>query len=130
MSTWRRKAIELFPDLRQLFSRPETSPYDVFFELLPRCREAHERNDEAELAKIYGYATWCARQPAKTLWNPAGVSFYEHIVDCPQARQEFHRWVEPDVFDDVSSLLEWRLGPERFRDLAEAYANNRVKKGR
>lgn len=77
MSVWRKKAIELFSDLRFEFQHTDTTIYRVFFELLPRVREAHLRNDTEELNKIYGYAKWCFRQKVKDLWNAAGVAFYE-----------------------------------------------------
>jgi hypothetical protein len=83
MSAWRRKAIELFPDLRSEVEDPDATIYSVFFALLPRCREAHDRDDTSELEKIYGFAEWCASQKAKDLWNSAGVAFYEHLFDEP-----------------------------------------------
>ena len=121
MSTWRRKAIELFPDLRDAFQAADTTIYDVFLDLLPRCREAHENEDNEELQKIYGYVAWCAHQNNKDLWNAAGVGFYEHIIDCRQAVDQFHRWVEPDIFEDISELLEWAMGQTRFQKLKDGY---------
>lgn len=125
MSTWRRKAIELFPDLRDEFQAPDATIYTVFFELLPRCVQAHAEGNTEELEKIYGCATWCARQKEEDLWNAAGVAFYEHIIDCREAVQAFHRWVEPDVFRDVSSLLELQMGEERFEKLKSDYEMKR-----
>jgi len=52
MSTWRRKAIESFPDLRHDFVKPDTTIYQVFFDLLPRVRGAHAREDTQELQRI------------------------------------------------------------------------------
>lgn len=127
MSTWRRKAIEMFPDLREDFQQANSTIYDVFMELLPRCREAHAAGKIDELEKIYSFATWCARQKEKDLWNAAGVSFYEHIVDCREAREEMCRWVEPDIFHRISGLLEWRLGKEKFVELKNTYELKRKK---
>lgn len=59
MSEWRRRAYELFPDIREEIKEDvdPDSTYTLFgFHLLPRVREAHEKNDIEELKKIYGYA--------------------------------------------------------------------------
>ena len=102
MSTWRRKAIEAFPDLSRDFEDPETSIYMVFFELLPRVRAAHNRGDTVELERIYDFAHWCSRQKAQDLWNAAGVAFYEHLVDELITREQIPHWLSPDVFNDSS----------------------------
>ena len=109
MSAWRRKALELFPDLRNEIQQGDTTIYTVFFELLPRCRQAHLAKNTEELKKIYGYAEWCFRHKAKYLWNAAGVAFYEHLGDQPETRDEMHLWVKPDIFEDILGLLQQRM---------------------
>ena len=79
MSTWRQKAIDCLPELRKEFEKPETSIYDVFFEILPATIEAHKNKDISRLKKYYAFAEWCFRQKEKDLWNSAGVAFYEHL---------------------------------------------------
>jgi len=122
MSSWRRKAIELLPDLRHEFQDKDATPYTVFFELLPRCRQAHREGNDAELHKIYGYAEWCYRQKQKELWNAAGVSFYEHLGDSPETRNEMHKWVKADIFEEISGLLEYMMGAKEFAKLKKQYS--------
>jgi hypothetical protein len=121
VSTWRRKALELFPDLRDEIQSPEMSIYQVFFELVPRCREAHERGDVAELKRIYGFAEWCAKQRSKDLSNAAGVAFYEHLADSNRTLEAIPQWVSKSVFDDIAGLLEAQVGPERVAQLRRQY---------
>lgn len=121
MSSWRRKAIEAFPDLRKEFEDPDTTIYGVFFELLPRAREAHTRQDIAELKRIYGFAEWCFHQQAEDLWNAAAVAFYEHLVDDPRTRRQMPHWIQADDFEALKPLFESRLRPEQFRRLCEEY---------
>jgi hypothetical protein len=121
MSAWRRKAVELFPDLRSEIEAPDATIYTVFFELLPRCRAAHERNDTVELKKIYGFADWCASQKAKDLWNAAGVAFYEHLADSNATLEAIPRWVRRPIFEDIAGLLEARAGAARVADLRKQY---------
>ena len=121
MSAWRRKALELFPDLRIDIEDLDMSLMSLFFELLPRCRDAHDRGDSVELKKIYGFADWCASQKAKELWNAAGVGFYEHLADSRQTFDAIPLWVRKQVFDDIAGLLEARVGIERMAELRRRY---------
>jgi hypothetical protein len=123
MSEWRRRAVELFPDLRSDFTRSDASIYSIFRELVPRCVKAHERNDTAELEKIYSFAEWCANQPAKDLWNAVGVSFFEGLADSEKALRDLPRWVSRSVFEDIAGLLEYRLGSDRVDAIRSSYAN-------
>jgi hypothetical protein len=129
MSTWRRKAIESFPDLRWEFEQVDTTIYEVFFELLPRVCDAHVRGDLEESRRIYDFAQWCFRQKSKDLWNAAGVAFYEHLVDEPASLNEIPQWLEPDVFEGCKSLFEARLEPEEFRELCERYSRRHAGRG-
>jgi hypothetical protein len=122
MSTWRRKAIESFPDLRHELEKPETTIYLLFFDLLPRVREAHVRADTNELQRIYDFARWCFLQKANDLWNAAGVAFYEHLVDEPITLRAIPRWLQPDVFEGCKALFEARLSDEQFRELCHNYS--------
>lgn len=121
MSAWRRKVIEFFPDLRQEIESQELTIHQVFFELLPRCREAHDRGDTAELKRIYEFADWCASQKAKDLWNAAGVAFYEHLADSKQTLEAMPKWVRRSVFENIAGLLEERVGPQRVAELRRQY---------
>jgi hypothetical protein len=77
--------------LRHEFERPSISIYGVFFELLPRVREAHERGDTAELQRIYDFARWSFEQQHGDLSNAAAVAFYEHLVDERGTREQIPR---------------------------------------
>lgn len=121
MTTWQQKALELFPDLQSDIEEPDANIYTLFFELLPRCETAHVAGDTLELQKIYGYAEWCSFQQEKDLWNAAGVAFYEHLVDEPLMKEQIPLWLSPEIFEQVSGLLEWRMGPAAFALLKSRY---------
>jgi hypothetical protein len=93
----------------------------LFFELLPRCRHAHDRDDSEELKRIYGFADWCASQKAKELWNAAGVGFYEHLADSRQTLDAISLWVRRQIFEDIAGLLEARGGAECVTELRQLY---------
>ncbi len=124
MITWQEKALELFPDLRPDIEEEGASIYTLFFELLPRCEAAHVAGDTSELQKIYGYAEWCSHRQEKDLRNAAAVAFYEHLVDEPLMREQIPLWLSPEIFKQVSGLLEWRMGPAAFAVLKSRYAEH------
>ncbi len=118
MATWRRKALSLFPSLRHEIQRPETTVYTVFF-LLPSIGEVIASGDRQFLRRMFGFAEWCAEQPAKDLWNAAGVCFYEHLFDGGNwpYRSEVVKWLPPRVIADCRGLWEHWLRPEKFAEV-------------
>ncbi len=121
MASWRRKVLTWFPDLRREAERPHFTVYSAFFELLPRVREAHMGGDTETLRRIYGFAEWCFRQPAKDLWNAAGVAFYEHLFDSHRSLwPEFVRWLSPQVVAGVWGLWEWQLSADELAFINDA----------
>lgn len=126
MSTWRRKALGLFPELRLDLQRPDFTVYMLFFELLPTSREAHKAGDFQRLRRIYGFAEWCSEKRAKDLWNAAGVAFYEHLFDDhPSLRRDIVRWLSPKVVAAVWGLWEPRLSVEDLADVKRLLAERR-----
>jgi len=121
MDTWQRRALELFPDLQRDIESPEFTIYQLFFELVPRCRQAHSSGDTRELERIYGFADWCATQNSKDLWNAAGVAFYEHLADSDLTLKDLAHWVRRPVFEDIAGLLEARVGVKRVAELRSKY---------
>jgi hypothetical protein len=122
MPEWKRKALAMFPDLRDELDEEDASIYTLFFELLPRCHEAHKNGDiRFELPRIYAYAEWCFHQTENDLWNAAGVAFYEHLIDEPETQEAIPEWIKPDIFEGISGLFEWRLGSVAYQELQDRY---------
>lgn len=105
MATWRRRALEEFPELRHELTRPHEieTVYELWFELLPMAVHAHTREDDDLLRRIYGYAHWSMRQPSRELSNPAAVAFLEHLLDdAPEERiGNVLTWLADDLVADV-----------------------------
>jgi hypothetical protein len=124
VSAWRKRALETFPELRTEIESPVATLYEVFFTLLMWCREAHDSGNHGVLSRIYGFAEWCARQPAKELWNPAGVAFYEHLADSRVTLDAIPMWVSRDVFEDIAGLLAARIGEDKVTQLRDQYGSH------
>ncbi|MEM8967783.1 MAG: hypothetical protein AAGE93_15290 [Bacteroidota bacterium] len=121
MSVWRRKAIECLPEQRVFFEQPDTTIYQVFFELLPATLEAHRQNNTETLKKYYEFAEWCFRQNQRDLWNAAGVAFYEHLANYDTTLQAIPYWIAPDIYRDIRGLLELQLDDKKIEFLDKHY---------
>lgn len=53
--------------------------------------------------------------------NAVGVCFYEHLGDYPETRDEIHKWVKPEIFEDVAGLLELMMGQDEFGKLKKQF---------
>jgi len=116
MSKWRRRALELFPDLKSELNSPDYTVYSLYVDLLPAVIEAHRAGNDDRLSAIYGYAAWCARSSAKDLWNAAGVSFYEHLFDekWRWMWEAVPSWLPADIRSDCMGLWEMQLSARDF----------------
>lgn len=114
MSSWVHKVLDIAPELREEVEAPDASLYSVFRELVPLTVEAHLSNDRERLGKIYAFAAWCLEQPDEEIWNPAGVSFYEHLADHPETRFALVHWVSRRHYDEIRDLLRRRMKDDDF----------------
>jgi hypothetical protein len=122
MATWRRRALELFPQWRRELNDPEFSIYMLYFELLSLARDAHKEADEPELLKIYGFAKWCFEQKNGELRNATGVAFYEHLFDNWSLRHDVAKWITPEILRNCWCLWEARLESAQIVELREVFA--------
>ena len=118
---WRQKAIQIAPELKNNFQDPELSLYIVFGELLDLLKQAHVDNDQKRIKDIYEYAEWCAKQNDKTLWNAAGVSFYEHLCENELIFSQLTRWLKKDMYINHRDLIINELDKEKVRVLDSFY---------
>ncbi len=126
MAAWRRQAIELLLEHRRELAARDSSIYSVFFDLKPRLREAHDAGDDELLRRIYGYAEWCARQTAETLWNAAGVAFYEHLFDYPAYSLRVVPWLSPWVVYAHWNLWQLMVNPAEWARVAPLLETKRT----
>lgn len=125
MSTWRRKALELFYDIRFTFLYRDASIYSLIFELRRKVVQSHKDNDIEYLDKIYNYAEWCFNQEKRSyyIWNAICVGFYEHLVEDEIVRHAIPYRIRPYIFEQVQPLLKWRLekNEEVYKELMQQY---------
>jgi hypothetical protein len=115
---WRRRALELFPELRCDLTGRDYTVYSLFFDLKPMLREAFEAGDEGLVRRIFGFAEWCAAQTAQELWSAAGVAFYEHLFDYPAYSERAVPWLSPRVVYTHWGLWEAMVSPAEWARVA------------
>lgn len=121
MSVWRRKALACLPEFRHELQRKDTSIYEVFFTLLSETILAHQQKDNTRLREYYSFAEWCFSQTDKSLWNAAGVSFYEKLIDREETTHDMSIWVKKSIYIKVRGLLVFRAGEDKVKELDKRY---------
>ncbi len=119
---WRERASALVPELRAVAETEEWSCHVFFSELSQLAAEAHREQDDDVLRRAYGFAHWCFHQPEQFLENAALVSFYEHVFDDWDQRDEVAAWLPCDVLPKVRALWEWRWPKEQLGEVDQLLA--------
>ncbi|SDP77026.1 hypothetical protein SAMN05421507_11484 [Lentzea jiangxiensis] len=119
---WRERASALVPELRAVAEAGEWSCHVFFSELCQLTQEAHREQDDDVLRRAYGFAHWCFHQPEQFLGNAALISFYEHVFDDWDLREEVAAWLPVDVLPKVRALWEWRWPKEQLSEVDQLLA--------
>lgn len=131
---WALMAEQLVPsDLRDLTDHWDGLPDSVmqlFFDLMPKTRDAIERGDDRFACAAFAFAEWCLNQAEDDLWNGAGVCFYEHLFDGDADVGLTCAWLSDGVFAKIDSLLEVqnsRARADEIRAVFRARRHSRAK---
>ncbi|MBP2340038.1 DUF7674 family protein [Saccharothrix coeruleofusca] len=116
MVDWRARACALLPELSAVVERESWSCHVFLSELWQLALEAHREGDHEVLGRVYGFAHWCFQQE-QFLSNAAVVSFYEHVFDEWELRDEVAPWLPAEVVAKVRPLWEWRWPQERLTEV-------------
>jgi hypothetical protein len=106
VSSWRRKALALFPTQVHELARPDATLSKLFVALTGEAADAHVRYfadaDDAEAAealrRVHGFAEWCLHQDA--LWDAAGIVFYEGLFTITPWEQ-LPPWLSPFTLGEI-----------------------------
>jgi hypothetical protein len=125
VADWRSKAAALLPELSGVVERESWSCHVYFGELWHLALEAHRAGDEETLRRVYGFAHWCFQQPEQFLCNAVVVSFYEHVFDDWDLRDDVALWLPPEVVAKVRPLWEWRWPTDRLAEVDRLFEQTR-----
>ena len=113
MSTWKRKALEYLPSLKQLILAAKARQ-TLWREVEREFHAAVERDDTSRAARCLKYAAWTLHPTpqAKTVADvsEAAVRFlYGHADDL-------HRWLDRYDFMVAQKGLRFHLGDQRYSE--------------
>jgi hypothetical protein len=135
LESWRAKAIELFPDLRDLIEE-EPSALSLWIELYLVLARIYDQDpiDEHRIRKIYDYASWCFAQPETgsrdtDASSGVAVSFVESIPLNQRISEDLHRWMSLETFDGCENLFRFHLDEKQFQDFSAAFHRSKRKSG-
>jgi hypothetical protein len=129
MSTWKRLAVELFPEHSSgsdAFQKPHMNIYQVFFTLKEDVEKYIKADDQEGLARVFKFTEWCYEQANSNpdIWNAAATAFLEHLADDDEGAAIIPVWVKPDIFLDMKAEFQKRRerdGEGKFQILLEQY---------
>src|SRR5262245_5760250 len=113
MSSWRGKALELLPGLREHFLAAKDRP-SLWREVEREFHAAVKRDDSASAAACLRYAVWTLH-PTPQAKTVANVS--EAAADfCYQQADELHRWIDRYDFMVAQKGLRFHLGDRKYSE--------------
>jgi hypothetical protein len=117
VADWRERASAQFPELVSVVEHSSWSCHVFLSELWRLALDAHREDDRETLRRAYDFAHWCFQQPEQFLSNAAVVSFYEHVFDDWELRDEVAERLPAEVVEKVRPLWEWRWSTERLAEV-------------
>ena len=123
MSWWRRVAIEQLPGLHTAIAAAD-GPCGLWSALRDEanrlCRQ--EPVDDAAVAAIYGYGTWCLTQArSRAIATAALVCFYEHIPTDPALRADAARRLSVEDFHGLSNIFSYHLSAQELQEFTQEF---------
>ncbi len=118
MSTYRRKAIEYLPELRDLIQQAD-SPTALWIDVADRCHVAYENGEADLIDRIYAFADWCLASSNVDVASATAIGFYEHLTLDPLMRADIPRRFSHAQFHELKSLFAYHLDEKRFADLED-----------
>jgi hypothetical protein len=118
MSTWRAKALELFPEMRESVLRADD--YDAVWHVVYREFRSALASGRNEFATpFFKYAAWTLGPSPQTRTMPevsqaAAEAFYEFADDL-------HRWIDRYDFMHAQKGLRYYLGESRYAEFEHRF---------
>ncbi len=128
MSTWRRRAIEILPELRPVIEGAE-SPTALWIELGAHFTNIAPNADDSSLRPILLYAFWCLSAPGGSF--PSEMSeavsggFFRDLARHKDLWSRFRKWFSPAQFKQMEPAFQWVLSQEELQEVNEAYYGSR-----
>jgi hypothetical protein len=131
MARWRAKALERFPELRDVIASSDTV-MAFWIELHLAFNDAYRKEppDESLIARVYSFADWCDLAPrnpdaGRDPMTAVSVVFYEGIPRFKPARDDMPRWFRYSEVANNRQMFSYLIGDEEYEALVKYMAKNR-----
>lgn len=125
MSAWRRKSLELLPELKFLIET-STSPMAMWIDLHLEFDDAMKNNQTEFAERFLQLAAWCISEKAGPLPNhtstAAALAFYEHLPEKAEYWQHLPKWFSKHQFNELLPIFSYHLSSKKLEHLKRNYA--------
>ena len=124
MSSWRRKAIEFLPEMKQLIETSET-PGELWRVFYPDFVLAVELKNQEFIDGVLEYLAWCTSEAAgRTSSNihlAASSCFLENIGRNQQLWPYLNAWFSKAQFEQYKSAICSGISQEKIEELESIF---------
>jgi hypothetical protein len=131
MSAWKKQALEILPEHRQLIEKAET-PKELWVELQWQFSADYKNLGDDLIGRFYKYAKWCLDSPNQGKYRSdagtaAWCAFYEHLTDGEAIQSDVHRWLSKEDFLKLEGVFRYHLEPKEYEEFKADFLENRAK---
>lgn len=131
MSAWRKKALELLPEYRQLIEKSD-NPMALWIDLHIIFENVFQKSNEELTKRFFDFAKWCLETPKQgeylsDVGTAVAVAFYEHIIMDTDVRDDLHRWLSQSEFLYMESVFTYHLSEAEFETFKAVFLKRRAK---
>jgi hypothetical protein len=126
MSAWRRVAIEMLPEFRDIIAKAE-QPMQLWVEIGARFQDAFRTGNDDLVRRFFNYAAWCidtAKPQATDASTAAWCAFYEHLPSVDGLPQQLHRFMPRTRFIQVKEAFRYHSGENEFDHVQKVILSN------
>jgi hypothetical protein len=122
MSAWRRVAIEMLPEFRDMIAQAE-QPMQLWVQIGAHFQDAFRNGNDDLVRRFFNYAAWCidtAKPQATDASTAAWCVFYEHIPGVDGLTAQLHRFMPRNRFIQVKDAFRYHIDENGFDRLQKA----------
>jgi hypothetical protein len=121
MSTWRRKALDLFPEFKQEIEESD-SPTDVWFEVESNLINALKNSDDDFIKSVKQYFSWCVgTNDCSIPHQSATCGFLENIGYRKEYWPYLNILFTTQQFKMYKTTLGYSLSKEKLGEMENAF---------
>jgi len=124
MSEWRRKAIELLPEMRSVISNA-WSPMSLWIDLHAEFVRAFRSGNVDAVERVLKYARWCWEARSSDTVSAVICAFFEHLPQDREMCAEIPKWFSATEFEALKDVFAYHAGPEVVSAIAAMYGMSR-----